>query len=138
MKEKINNTPAVKNGGRLFRNDLYFIVALLVIVSVFGLVYYLAHGDGDEVVVTVDGAEFGRFSLTENVIVEIRTGEQESELNLLVIENGAAYVESATCPDGICAKHKPVSREGESIVCLPHRVIITVHTADEEVPDIIV
>ena len=44
----------------------------------------------------------------------------------------------ASCPDGICAAHKPISREGESIVCLPHRVVITVRTVEDEGgPDIV-
>ena len=89
--------------------------------------------------VTVDGKTYGTYSLTEEVRVEIRTGKSAEELNVLVIKDGQAYVESATCPDGICAGHKPISREGESIVCLPHKVVITVYTTDtEETPDIVV
>lgn len=139
MNQELKTTSAAKNGRRLFRNDLIFIAALLVLVSVLGLCFYLSHGEGDKVVVTVDGKIFGSYSLSEDITVEIRTGAHESELNLLVIKDGKAYVETATCPDGICAGHKPISREGESIVCLPHRVVITVYAADtDEEPDIIV
>lgn len=139
MNQEMKTTPTVKNGGRLFRNDIIFIVVLLLSVSVLGLFFYLFRGEGDRVVVTVDGNVFGTYSLTEDIIVEIRTGEQDAELNRLVIKNGEAYVETATCPDGICAGHKPISREGESIVCLPHKVVITVYAAEkDEAPDIIV
>ena len=139
MNQEFKTTPASKNGVRLLRNDLIFIAALFVIVSVFGLCFYLFRVEGDKVVVTVDGEVFGTYSLSEDVTVEIRTGAQGSELNLLVIKDGKAYVEAATCPDGICAGHKPISRKGESIVCLPHRVVITVHGTDtDEEPDIIV
>ena len=131
--------PASKNHKRLFRNDLIFIAVLFVLVSVLGLCFYLSHGEGDEVVVTVDGEVFGTYSLSDDITVEIRTGEQGKELNLLVIKDGKAHVETASCPDGICTGHKPISRKGESIVCLPHRVVITVHGADKkEEPDIIV
>ncbi len=139
MNLEMKTTPTEKNGGRLFRNDVIFIAVLLLVVSAFGLFFYLFRGEGDRVVVTVDGNIVGTYSLTENRMVEIRTGEQEAELNLLVIKDGEAYVENATCPDGICAGHKPISREGESIVCLPHKVVITVYVAEkEETPDIIV
>ena len=138
MNHKRETTPTAKNGGRLFRNDLIFIAALLLLVSGFGLCFYLFRGEGDKVVVTVDGKEFGRYSLTEDVEVEIRTGEENEEVNLLIIKDGQAYVETATCPDGICAGHKPISREGESIVCLPHKVVITVYATEDEAPDIIV
>ena len=134
-----NNAPTVNNGGRLFKNDVIFILVLLLVVAVLGLCFTLFRGEGDEVVVMVDGKVFGTYALAENTIVEIRTGEQSEELNLLVIEDGKAYVQTATCPDGICAGHKPISREGESIVCLPHRVVITVRTSEtKETPDIIV
>ena len=139
MSHEIKTTPTVKSGGRLFRNDVIFIVALLLVVSALGLCFYLFRGEGDMVVVTVDGKEFGRYSLAEDVTVEIRTGAQGEELNLLVIKDGQAYVETATCPDGICAGHKPIKRDGESIVCLPHKVVITVYSSEEkDAPDIVV
>ncbi len=139
MNQKREPTPTAKNGGRLFRNDLIFIAVLLLVVSGIGLCFYLFRGEGDKVVVTVDGKQYGTYSLTEDVTVEIRTGEAGEELNVLVIKDGQAYVEKATCPDGICAGHKPISREGESIVCLPHKVVITVYTTEEkDAPDIVV
>ncbi len=138
MTMKGKTTPTVKNGGRLFRNDFIFIAALLLIVSALGLCFYLFRGEGNTVVVTVDKKEFGRYPLSEDTIVEIHTGKGGEELNRLVIKDGKAYVETATCPDGICAGHKPISREGESIVCLPHKVVITIYSTEtNEEPDII-
>lgn len=139
MNQKEKTTPTAKNGGRLFRNDIIFIAALLLIVSLCGICFYFLRGEGDKVVVTVDGKEFGTYSLAEDVRVEIRTGASDEHLNVLVIKDGQAYVEMATCPDGICAGHKPIKREGESIVCLPHKVVITVYaTKEEDAPDIVV
>ena len=89
-------------------------------------------------IIEIDGNTFGSYPLSENRTVEIRTGEGGEELNLLVIKDGQAFVETASCPDGICSAHKPISREGESIVCLPHRVVITVRTTDrEDAPDVV-
>ena len=139
MNQDRKTTPTAKNGGRLFRNDVIFIAALLLVVSVCGFCLYFLRGEGDKVVVTVDGKEFGSYLLEEDVRVEIRTGAADEELNVLVIKDGEAFVETATCPDGICAGHKPISREGESIVCLPHKVVITVYvTEDKDTPDIVV
>ena len=139
MNQKEKTTPTAKYGGRLFRNDIIFIAALLLIVSLCGICFYFLRGDGDKVVVTVDGKEFGTYSLAEDIRVEIRTGASDEHLNVLVIKDGQAYVETATCPDGICAGHKPIKREGESIVCLPHKVVITVYaTKEEDAPDIVV
>ena len=139
MNQKKETTPTAKNGGRLFRNDVIFIAVLLLIVSLCGLCFYFFRGEGDKVVVTVDGKTFGTYSLATDTKVEIRTGAEDEELNVLVIKDGQAYVETATCPDGICAGHKPIHREGESIVCLPHKVVITVYVTEEkDAPDIVV
>ena len=133
-----NNAPTANGGGRKHKNDIVFIAALLAVVIAVGLIYLFCRAEGDTVTVTVDGKPFGTYSLAEDRTVEIRTGEGGEELNLLVIENGEASVVEASCPDGICAAHKPISREGESIVCLPHRVVITVKTSDANAPDVIV
>ena len=133
-----NNAPTANGGGRKYKNDIIFIAALLAVVMAVGLIYFFCRAEGDTVTVTVDGAPFGTYSLSEDRTVEIRTGENGEELNLLIIEDGRARVERATCPDGICAAHRPISREGESIVCLPHRVVITVKTTDANAPDVIV
>ena len=47
-------------------------------------------------------------------------------------------MENASCPDGICVSHRPIFRDGESIVCLPNRVVITVVSdGDTASPDIV-
>lgn len=139
MKHQQNHTPTVKNDGRILRNDLIFIFSLLAVLILIGLGFFLFRESGDTVTVTVDGHHFGTYALSQDVTVEIRTGKDGEQLNLLVIRDGKAHVDHATCPDGICAAHRPISRRGESIVCLPHRVVITVRTAGQESePDIIV
>lgn len=135
-----NNTtmPTAKSGGRRFRNDVIFIAALLAIVALAGLFVFLFKQPGDTVVVTIDGEHYATYSLNENMTVPIHTGQDGEQINVLIIRDGQAHVQEASCPDGICAAHKPIHREGESIVCLPHRVVITVHsTSEQDAPDIV-
>ena len=40
-------------------------------------------------------------------------------------------MEWADCPDQICVNHRAVSREGESIICLPNQVVISVTDGEE-------
>lgn len=124
---------------RKLRNDLILIGVLLVVLVLVGLAFWLFRGTGDAVIVEVDGKLYGTYLLSKDQTVEIRTGEDGKELNLLVIKDGKAFVETATCRDGICAAHSPIFREGESIVCLPHKVVITVkRTGGEAAPDIVI
>lgn len=118
--------PAAADKKRKIRNDLILIGGLLIVLVIAGLMFWLLRGDGDAVVVEVDGKPYGTYPLAVDRTVEIRTGDGGKDVNVLVIKDGKAYVESANCRDGICAAHKPVSKQGESIVCLPHKVVITV------------
>ena len=130
--------PSANRGGRIFRNDLLLIGGLLAVAVVAGLFLYLFRSEGDSVTVTVDGKPYGTYSLAEERTVDIYTGTNGEQLNRLVIRGGEALVEVATCPDGICAAHKPISRDGESIVCLPHKVVITVEqAAPQNQPDVV-
>jgi len=129
--------PTATGGGRKFRNDLIFIAAILAVVAMVAAALFFLRGEGSTVQVEVDGTVIGTYPLSVDREVEIKTGENGEELNLLVIKDGKATVITATCPDGICAAHRPISREGESIVCLPHKVVVTVIGGSGEEPDVI-
>ena len=122
---------------RLRRNDVIFIAILIAVIAIAGLCLYLFRGEGDTVTVSVDGKIIATYPLGQDLEQNIRT--DNGGHNHLVIKGGKAWVEEASCPDGICAAHKPIHREGESIVCLPNKVVITVKTADNtNEPDIVV
>lgn len=124
---------------RNIRNDLILIACFLLVAAV-GIIYLnFFRPAGNTVTVTVDGEIYGTYSLSEDITEDIYTGESSGNHNRLVIRGGEAYMESASCPDGICVAHKPVSLDGESIVCLPNRVVITVDSVEKaDSPDIIV
>ena len=131
----MNNKKAastVKSGGRKLKNDVIFIFSLLAVVLTVGLFVYLSGEDGDTVCVYIDKELKESYSLSVDTRVDIVTGEDKNGLNTLVIKDGAAYIEYASCPDGICSAHKPISRKGESIVCLPNKVAITVKTENKD------
>ena len=120
------------------RNDVLLVAVLLLLCAVGILYLFVFREGGDTVRVTVDGELYGVYSLRENITEEIRTGEDGDQFNRLIIQDGRAFVESASCPDGICVGHRPIFRNGESIVCLPHGVVITVFTDnDKYAPDIV-
>ena len=118
------------------RNDIVFILALVIICASVGLSFFFLREVGDSVTVTVDGKDYGTYALSNDVTVEIKNADGVVT-NILIIKDGKAHVEYASCPDGICVAHKPISREGESIVCLPNRVVITVVSSESSnEPDI--
>ena len=107
---------------RKIRNDIIFIAALLAVVCLIGVIYIFTRAPGDKVTVKVNGKLFGEYPLSEDRIVEIK---HDHGVNVLIIEGGKAYMAEASCPDGICVDHRPIFRDGESIVCLPNRLVIS-------------
>ena len=116
------------------RNDLLFLGALFLVISIAAIGYFCFRPAGDTVTVTVGGRLYGEYPLHEDRTEVIRTENRE---NVFVIRDGKVYMESASCPDGICKNHRAIFRDGESIICLPNGVVITVTSKIEEAPDII-
>ncbi len=108
------------------RNDI-ILAAVILIIAVAGLLFVkFTKTQGNTVVVKIDGKETVSFSLSENIRYEIKTGKSNENINVLVIKDGKACITEADCPDGICKEYRPVSYAGETIVCLPHKVVIEI------------
>ena len=105
------------------KNDILLVLAVLILGGVFLVYTEFFRPKGAEVIVSVDGVEQRPLPLAENNFVVI--GDEEN-YNVLVISNGEAYIEEASCPDNICVKSGKVSLEGETIVCLPNKVVISI------------
>ena len=114
------------------RNDIILTAVILVIAAAGLFLLNSNKKEGNSAVVKIDGEQIISFSLSENTEYEIRTGKKGENVNILVIENGKARISHADCPDGICEEYRPISYVGETIICLPHKVVIEItgETAD--------
>lgn len=112
--------------------DLVILISCLVVFGLLSLLVNHGSGKGGTVLVSVNGEEIARYSLDtegEYTIEGYNGGE-----NTLLIHDGEAEIIEASCPDGLCVKQKSVSLGGETICCLPNRVIVEViSTKDQEV-----
>lgn len=90
--------------------------------------------DGEEAaVLAFDGSAQKRYYLiryTDGKAVVESCGEEpaasEEGFNLLSVTDGTVRMEAADCKDQICVRHRAVSAEGESIICLPHKVVVEI------------
>lgn len=112
------------------KNDI-ILVAVILLIAAAGLLFVsLTREEGNTVTVKIDAAETASYPLDKNITVEILSGENDVFSNTLVIENKKAYISQANCPDKICAGHKAISYTGETIVCLPHKLVVEISTAE--------
>jgi hypothetical protein len=105
------------------RNDATLVGVLLVLSGALALFLLLTRQDGGIVRVQVDGETVMELPLDRDTQVVLGEGEHT---NTLVIQNGTAQVVEASCPDRVCVRHGAIQYEGESIVCLPHRLVVSI------------
>ncbi len=103
------------------RLDIIVVATLLLVALLWLVLSLLFRQQGAQIVVEIDGEVVAEYSLAENGEYSLLDGA-----NLLVIEDGAAYMKSANCPDKTCVGVGRVKYSGQSIICLPHRVSVTV------------
>ncbi len=128
------------------KKDIILIVSLLIIAACTFFVIRIMSDPGTLVVVRVDGEDIASYPIDRDTTVIFRDGKaidpddesfdpasvKKSNLsyyNIMQIVNGEVSVIEADCPDKICVHHNPISNDGESIICLPHK--FSVHIREE-------
>ena len=101
--------------------DLLLIGGLLLAALLLYLLLSAGQERGGSVVVAVEGEEVARYSLLENGTYSLNGGS-----NILRIENGEAWLIEADCPDQLCVHQGKIRYPGQSIICLPNRLTVTV------------
>lgn len=105
---------------RLF--TIWDIFLLILLVALVGLTLYfsLTPKPGQYVEIYVDGDRLkSAIPLSENAVIEL-------EGLTVVVSEGKVYVQDADCPDKLCEKTGEIKKAGESIICLPNRVVIKI------------
>lgn len=86
---------------------------------------------GGLVVITLEGEVIQEMPL--NADGSFLAGSKEGDYNLVVVENGKAYVSEANCANQICKNSQSISKSGEVITCIPHRLVVTIVSPEKEV-----
>lgn len=106
------------------RNDIILIVVLFIFAIMTIVLMVLEQEDGARVLVKIDGQIEREFSLFDDTTYNIEF--EDGSYNVLVIEDGYVQIIEASCPDQICVKHREISKSGETIVCLPNKLVIEI------------
>lgn len=105
------------------RNDILLVVIVLVVaLSVFAL-FKNTLKSGKTAVVKVNNEVVFSADLGEDCSQKIAT---ENGYNIIEIKNGVVRVKEADCRDKICVNHRPIGKTGETVVCLPHKLVVEI------------
>lgn len=99
------------------------LILLIIIATIAVMLSFWSSDVGNKVVITVNEEIIGEYSLSTKLTKEIKT---EYGSNTLIISKGECYIINADCRDGICVSRGKISKIGESIVCLPHKMIVEI------------
>lgn len=113
------------------KNDFLLIgvVLGLALAAYLGMSIFQGLNTHDaEAVVLIDGEEYGSFPLDTDLIERIELSD--GSFNVLEIKEGKADVTEASCPDGICVNHRAVSRQNQSITCLPNKLVVEIKNGE--------
>src|SRR5690554_1477830 len=107
------------------KGDLLILVVLMLIGT--SLLYYHnfnGHNKGNTAVLEINGEIIEEFSLNDQT--GFYNAETEQGYNLIEFENGKVRVKESNCPEQICVQFGWAQHVGQTIVCLPHKLIIRI------------
>ncbi len=105
------------------RKDVLIIgIVLLAALGLYLVSLAAPSADVTTVVVTVGGKEVLRRPLYVDAEYEIP--QADGAENTICVEDGAVYMKSANCRDGLCIRQGKVRNSAKTIVCLPHEVVV--------------
>ncbi len=104
-------------------------VALLVILSLTGIalsvwVFLPSPSAAGSLEIQQDGKVVKTLPLSEDHQETITSGH--GQVNTFSIKGGVVSMESANCGDHTCVRTGTIQRVGESIICLPHRLVLRI------------
>lgn len=98
--------------------------------AIWGSYKLFHHRTGAIVTIRIDGEVYKELPLAQDIELDIPGANGGT--NHLVIKNSEATITEADCPDQLCRHQAAISHDGESLVCLPHKVIVKVSAEKTE------
>ena len=104
--------------------DILVVLAVVALAAASALTVWPGRDSGSlTAVVTADGEELDRFAPAD-LAAGPRTYTHNGYTLPVTAEDGGLRVSEADCPTQDCVHTGAISRSGQSIVCLPARIII--------------
>lgn len=117
---------------RQSHRSLLFVAGLLVIaIAAWGCmqIAFAANADDRIAVITDSEGATQRIPLSENGSYPVETA---LGTNVVAVENGEVHMDSADCPGHDCINQGAIGSAGEIIVCLPHKLIVSIEGGTDE------
>jgi hypothetical protein len=119
-------------GRRLFRlltpGDVALIAALFVVSAASMVLLRSVLTKGTHCRIVVGDEEVGRYPLSHDRIIEVAG---PLGMTTVVIMDGSVRVEDSPCPHRLCVRMGEKRLAGETVACIPNRILISVSGGEE-------
>ena len=122
---------ALDNKVRLKRDIILVLSMVIIAAAAFLIINFAVKKDGSYAVIKVDGNVIKTLDLNSGETT-IEVNGYQGGVNKVVINDGKVSMTEADRPDGLCVKTGKISRVGETIVCLPHRVVVEIKGSQDD------
>lgn len=123
------------------RNDIILLVTVLLL-SCAGILFVNYRKNSvktdiakAKVLMSVDGKVEQEIDLSKDGDYAILN--DNGDFNTINITQGVVRMKEANCPDKLCIHQGKISKNGETIVCLPHGLIVEIKSEDNPELDIV-
>lgn len=122
---------ALDNKVRLKRDIILVLSMVIIAAAAFLIINFAVKKDGSYAVIKVDGKVIKTLDLNSGETT-IEVNGYQGGVNKVVINDGKVSMTEADCPDELCVKTGKISRVGETIVCLQHRVVVEIKGSPDD------
>ena len=115
--------------------DLVIIICLIGISFLPHLIFAIninKNYDSIHAIVKVDGKVYKEISLSSLKEDDTFTVETSKGNNTISVKDKSISITHADCHDSLCVKQGSKSKVGDTIVCLPHKLIIEIKGKEED------
>lgn len=105
------------------------ILACVLIIAGLAISYIFSFGqsEGDIVEITCNGRLFGSYSLAEDREISI---DRNDHINKVTINNGTVSMSFSDCRGQDCVQQGSIAKSGETIICLPNKIVVEITGGD--------
>lgn len=126
-----------KQRSALKGRDAALLILIIVAAAVIGTVMWFMRNNqtAERVIVKVDGNTVFSESLDNDA--EYKATGYDGGYNTVVIKDKRVYVTEADCPDKVCMNSGAIENPGDTIVCMPHRMVVEIEGSGEQVDSVV-
>ncbi len=112
------------------KSDIILAIALIALSVIAAAAAHYRVNDTQEKYIRIETEEgmYGTYPLSEDMQLYVSAGDG---YNIIEISGGRVHIAQADCPDHYCERMGFISDNGQVLICLPHRLIVSIYGGED-------